>query len=118
MPAGEKQRLERAYTRNLGWCRFWLGVGMAIITLTFSFTVDRVFDPLFQPPPIGTDDRNSRSGGTGTVQIHANDVRIVALLLLSAVTVLMVSWRFRDQYIENDAALGRYGNDPQEEETP
>jgi hypothetical protein len=105
MKTVDGRRLKRSYTRNLGWCRFWLGIGAAVATFTFSFTVDRVFDPLINPAPVGKDDRTVQSNGADTDQIPATEVLIVALLLLSALICVVISWRFREQYRANDAAL-------------
>ena len=44
MEEGEISRLTRVYDRNLTWCRFWLGISLAVTTLTFTFGVDRLID--------------------------------------------------------------------------
>ena len=49
MPRAEDAGLVRACDRNVGWCRFWLGVSLAIATLTFTFAVDQVFDVPIEP---------------------------------------------------------------------
>ena len=44
MTPAEVAQVERSYDRNLSWCRFWLGVSLAVATLTFTFAVNQVFD--------------------------------------------------------------------------
>ena len=34
---------QRSYERNLGYARFWLGVGIAVLSLLFTFGYDLIF---------------------------------------------------------------------------
>ena len=43
--------LQRSYERNLGYTRFWLGVGIAVLSLLFTFGYDLIFGDS-RPPAI------------------------------------------------------------------
>ena len=132
MTANNVRQSKRAYQRNLGWCRFWLGIGIAIATLTFSFTVDRVFDTLLQPaaagagewdrqPDAGSPDRiddskpNRQSDVANTPLIQIVDVVVVVVLLIIVLACVFLAWRFRDLYHSLDQAIGTTEKESQED---
>ena len=51
MTGYEYARRKRSYERNLGWCRIWLGIGIAIASLSFTFVFERNIQPLLEPRP-------------------------------------------------------------------
>ncbi len=44
---------KRYYDRNLAWCRFWLGIGIARSTLSFTFVAERGFGPIIGSSSMG-----------------------------------------------------------------
>ena len=90
----DRAGLKRAYDRNLGYARFWLGAGMGIVAVAFAFLADRaVPDPTAQTgPPAGLND---------TILV------IAALLGLAAGSCFIIAIVFRHFYRQADAALSK-----------
>ena len=109
MTCAEAARLKRSYARNLGWCRFWLGISLAVATLTFTFAMDRVFDPLFDsstegpapavngPSNVGRADQANLVGLIG--------VAVISILVFMGGICLFLSLYFRVLYRRDDRAL-------------
>jgi H+/gluconate symporter-like permease len=105
MTPAEVSRLKRSYHRNVSWCRFWVGVSLAIATLTFTFAVDRVFEP--PPEPIATTaNEQVDEENIGQVDlISFVSIAVVFWLILLSAVCAVLSARFRTFYRRNDAAL-------------
>ena len=43
--------VERSYERNLGYARFWLGAGIAVLSLLFTFGYNLIFSNDDDPSP-------------------------------------------------------------------
>ena len=44
MNTTDHELLRRSYDRNLGYAKFWGGAGIVVMSLLFTFVIDRVFD--------------------------------------------------------------------------
>ena len=98
--------LERSYDRNLGYARFWLGVGIAILSLLFTFGYARIFG----------DDGSSaaQSAADQTPDITAL-LALLALFLIAAIC-FGLGFVFRVLYRRDNAALTHIQR-PQQEAT-
>ena len=88
----DRAGLQRAYDRNLGYARFWLGAGMGIIAVAFAFFAGLATQDPASPtaPPAGPND---------TI------LTIAALLGLAAGACFFIAIVFRHFYRQADAAL-------------
>ena len=109
MTCAEVSRLKRSYDRNLGWCRFWLGISLAVATLTFTFAMDRVFDPLFDSSTEGPAPAVNGPSNTD----HVDQANLVGLIGIAVICILVfvggirlfLSIYFRVLYRRDDTAL-------------
>ena len=105
MIQAEVSLLQRSYERNLGWCRFWLGVSLAVFTLTFTFAVDQVFFPNAESVPTNVGALTD-AGSDGRVDsIDFTGIAVTYALVFIAAACASLSARFRILYLRNDAAL-------------
>lgn len=118
MTCAEVWQLKRSYDRNLGWCRFWLGVSLAVATLTFSFAVDEVFDPVF-----GSDAETSATDthaqavlddATQPAPVGFTSVTVISILVLLVSICVGLSAIFQALYRRNDRVLTATEHHPQE----
>ena len=116
MPRAEDAGLVRAYDRNVGWCRFWLGVSLAIATLTFTFAVDQVFDVPIEPLEVSDTEQKSASGNDSGDPIGFSDMAALLTLTLIGIAGLCIglSAYFKVLYYRDDAALLSIERDGQE----
>jgi hypothetical protein len=105
----EVSSLKRSYDRDLGWCRFWLGISLAVATLTFTFAVNQVFDPLFVRGPIGTDEQVKMEDSNRNDQVVLSEVLVISGLILTNCVCIVLSLGFRVLYRRSDAALTAIG---------
>ena len=105
MTSAETSRAQRSYDRNLGWCRFWLGVSLAVATLTFTFAVDQVFGLPPEQVSAAVDKLNSAETNDPSDPIRFS--RIAVMLTLGIISGLCVglSARFRILYQRDDRLL-------------
>ena len=66
--------LRRSYDRNLGYARFWGGVGIAIVSLLFTFVIDRIFED---------------SGSSGSPTEHLSEIAVWLTLSVLAIAALV-----------------------------
>ena len=105
MTQADVSRLKRSYDRNIGWCRFWLGIGLAVATLTFTFAVNQVFSSPVERAPIAADELSDMEDSDQVNPIsYIGIVVMCSLVLISAVCVVL-SAGFKGLYRRNDAAL-------------
>jgi hypothetical protein len=105
MTRAEAARFKRSYDRNVGWCRFWVGVSLAIATLTFTFAVGRVFAPPLGPiATTANEPANMENIGQDDLISFVSIAVVFSLILLSAVCAVF-SARFWTLYRRNDEAL-------------
>ncbi len=105
MTSAEASRLKRSYQRNLGWCRFWLGISLAVATLTFTFAVDQVFDLSSERVSTSTDVRNSTAKNNPSDPISFANVAVILMLVGISALCVALSALFRDLYRIDDATL-------------
>ena len=105
MIQAEVSRLQRSYERNIGWCRFWLGVSLAVVTLTFTFAVDQVFFTNAERIPITAGALNDTGGSGQTDSTDFTGIAVIYALVFIAAACASLSARFRILYLRNDAAL-------------
>ena len=96
--SADAAELQRAYDRNLGYARFWLGVGIAILSLLFTFGYNLIFGY--------SGDTNPQPAAEPALEITA----LLALLGLVAfaVTSFILASHFRVLYRRDNAALAHY----------
>ena len=105
MEEGDVSRLSRAYDRNFAWCRFWLGISLAVATLTFTFGVDRLIEDR------NVDQDTVAIGETAKIEkvkpdeINPSEIFVLTLLISVACVCAGLSIRFRELYTENDRLL-------------
>ena len=89
--------LQRSYERNLGYARFWLGVGIAVLSLLFTFGYDLIFG-------------DAGAGQSPTTAVATTPapawLALLALLALAALCLYLVL-HFRRLYRGNNADLVR-----------
>lgn len=105
MIQAEVSRLQRSYERNLGWCRFWLGVGLAVVTLTFTLAVDQVFFTNAELIPITAGALNDTGSIVQADSTDLTGIAVVCSLVFLAAACASLSALFRILYLRNDAAL-------------
>ena len=110
MTRAKVARLKRSYDRNVGWCRFWVGVSLAIATLTFTFAVERVFEPLFEPTTAICRSADTENDGQVDL-ISFVSIGIIFLLILLSAVCAVLSARFSTLYRRDDAALADIDQD-------
>ena len=93
MNTTDHEALQRSYDRNLGYAKFWGGAGIVIMSLLFTFVIDRVFD----------DSGSSYSAAPGTAEIAVWLTLLALMLTVSACfSLAFIFWR---HYHRDDAAL-------------
>ena len=118
---------KRSYDRNLGWCRVWLGIGIAIASLSFTFVFERNIQPLLEPrpavgertngePPV-TDVRNNGTAVPDDRNSFAYGL-LSAVLILSAGACLVISRHFRRLYLADDLQLAEIERNINTEDKP
>ena len=119
MTRAEAARLKRAYHRNVGWCRFWLGVSLAIATLTFTFAVDQVFAVPTEQEGAPNEAQNGAGDNDPEDAIGFSNMAALLTLTLIGISGLCIglSGFFRVLYRRDDAALLASKQDD-EEATP
>ncbi len=117
MTSAEASRLTRSYERNLGWCRFRLGVGLAVATLTFTFAVDQVFDLSSERDSTSTDAQNSSAKNNPSDPISFANVAVMFMLLGISGLCVALSALFGALYRRDDALLAAFEH-PFQEATP
>lgn len=121
MTCAEVRQLKRSYARNLGWCRFWLGVSLAVTTLTFSFAVDKVFDPVFGSNTASSvtaaDAGADADDASQPAPIGIAGVAVIFILVLLVSICVGLSAIFQTLYQRNDKALAALEH-PLQEATP
>ena len=117
MSCAEVHRVKRSYDRNLGWCRFWLGISLAVFTLMFSFAVDQVFEPLTERPPGAADERSDTGPNKQEEPFSFTAFVVMFLLFLVASICAGLSVSFRALYQRDDRALTVIKR-PHQEATP
>ena len=105
MTSAEVSQLKRSYDRNLGWCRFWLGISLAIATLTFTFAVNQVFGPPMENTRAANAERSDVEDSNEVDPIRFTSVAVMFMLVVVATICAVLSARFRLLYRRNDAAL-------------
>lgn len=85
-------RLQRSYERNLGHCRFWAGLGTAILGALMLFIANVVWD-------IGQDPQAWTPPSEAALSIG------IFILGQAATISFIVAWTFRNLYRSDDAAL-------------
>ena len=85
---------QRSYDRNLGYARFWLGVGIAVLSLLFTFGYDLIFGDT-RPP----------AAAAATPAMTAW-LALAAVFTLALICFIMAAY-FRRLYQEDNAALVR-----------
>ncbi len=117
MTSAETSRAQRSYDRNLGWCRFWLGVSLAVATITFTFAVDQVFDLSSERVNAAVGELNCAETNDPTDPIRFS--KIAVMLTLGVISGLCVglSARFRILYQRDDQLLAVIDH-PNQEATP
>ena len=85
-------RLQRSYERNLGHCRFWAGLGTAILGALLLFIANVVWD-------IGQDPQAWAPPSEAALSIG------IFILGQAATISFIVAWTFRNLYRSDDAAL-------------
>ncbi len=122
MPGSEATRLQRSYERNLSWCRFWLGISLAVATLTFTFAMDQVFYPWLEPTAPAEQALDRQADGKTPTMPQAGDVEppdsfspigalVSALLFCLSFSCAALSWWFRVLYHADDADLAQTAED-------
>lgn len=108
---------KRSYNRNLAWCRFWLGIGIAIATLSFTFVAERGFGPIIGSPlmgegsSVGALDSAVTSVSLGISpsdpgeRIEWFDVFAFAALVLTSGSCMLIAYRFKLLYGKDEEAL-------------
>ena len=121
---------QRSYERNLVWCRFWLTIGIAVATLSFTFMADQGFRPLIDSSPEGTeqlerapgapvsDEADGMTMSSPEERIKWLDILIFAFLIFTAGACILVSYRFRLLYIRADSTLEKIARDDSQEARP
>ena len=122
--------LQRSYDRNVVWCRFWLTIGIAVATLSFTFMVEQGLHPI-----LGTssgaveepqrDPESIVSPGPDVVaeifpeeRIRWFDILAIFALILTSGSCILISYRFRLLYIKDDSVLQELERGNQQEATP
>ncbi len=105
MEEGEISRLTREYDRNLTWCRFWLGISLAVATLTFTFGVDRLIDDRNVDQDTVPIRDNVKLDEVKPDVVKPSEVFVLTLLISVACVCAGLSIRFRELYTENDRLL-------------
>ena len=101
----EVPQLKRSYDRNLNWCRFWLGISLAVATLTFTFGVNQVFDPLFEDAPASVDERGDVNNDSQADSFTFTGVAVMIAMFLIASVCASLAAVFRVLYRRDDEAL-------------
>ena len=108
---------QRSYDRNLAWCRFWLTIGIAVATLSFTFMAEQGFRPITDPSaeeekkPESAPDALAAGATDSTPtpspeeRIEWFDILVFAFLIFTAGSCILVSYRFRLLYMKDDSAL-------------
>ena len=96
--SADAAELQRAYDRNLGYARFWLGVGIAILSLVFTFGYDLIFGY--------SGDSSSQPAAEPTLEITAL-LALLGLFAFAATSFILAS-HFRALYRRDNAALAHY----------
>ena len=121
---------KRSYNRNVVWCRFWLTIGIAIATLSFTFMAEQGFRPIIESSSDGVEKPESApadlAADEGVVlptpspedQVKWFDILVFAFLILTSGSCILISYRFRMLYIKDDLALQGLERVNQQEATP
>ena len=117
MTSAEASRLKRSYERNLNWCRFWLGVSLAVATLTFTFAVDKVFDLSSERVSTSTDVQNSSAKNNPSESISFANVAVMLMLVGISGLCVALSALFRVLFRIDDAMLAAFEHPLQEATT-
>ena len=124
MTGNGRTRLERAYERNLAWCRAWLGIGIVVATLTFTFVVEQRIFPLIEARSIDAEKQTvsapdeSAGKSQSSEPVNPSNVGRTVLsgaLVLAAGFCIVVAWRFRELYKRNDLELATLQHPHQED---
>ena len=128
--SGDASGINRSYSRNLTWCRFWLGVGLGIVAFTFTFVVDQTFENLNRDRdmvfaenafimagdlPVGDCVEELKIAPTGPMIANASADRALIVDAISwilggaAGICLSTAWIFRSMYLLADRALSKLG---------
>lgn len=107
MTRAEAAGRKRAYDRNVGWCRFWLGVSLAIATLTFTFAVDQVFAVPMELLEAPDAEQKIAASDDPKEPVGFSDMAGLVTLTLIGISGLCIglSAYFRVLYHRDDAAL-------------
>ena len=111
----EVPQLKRSYDRNVSWCRFWLGISLAVATLTFTFGVNQVFDPLFEGAPTRADERGDLNDNGQTDSFTFTGVAVMIALFLIASVCASLAAVFRVLYQRDNVILSAIEHTYQEE---
>ena len=107
----------RSYDRNLAWCRFWLTIGIAVATLSFTFMAEQGFRPIIDPSSAkgeetqptfdtaATDEDNGMPKAASAEQVNWFDISIFASLILTSGSCILASYRFRLLYMKDDLSI-------------
>ena len=121
---------QRSYDRNLTWCRFWLTIGIAVATLSFTFMADQGFRPLIDPPMEGvekperasavlvTDEADGMPTPFPEDRIKWFDILVFVILIFTSGSCILVSYRFRLLYMKEDLALKELAPSDHQEAAP
>ena len=126
MTGYEYARRKRSYERNVGWCRIWLGIGIAIASLSFTFVFERNIQPLLEPRATAVErpDEKSPIADAGknqpTVPTNRSNVAygfLSAALILTSGVCIVIARYFRALYIKDDMELEKLEKDMSAEAT-
>ena len=117
MRSDDVPRLKRSYHRNLNWCRFWLGIGLAVATLTFTFGVNQVFAPLFENNAGGAFETSGTPNYLKAASFTFAGVAVLLLLMLVVSVCASLAAVFRELYLRDDRSLSAIAQ-THEEATP
>ena len=86
----------------MGYARFWSGIGIAIVSLLFTFAIDRVFED---------------SGSSGSTTQHVSEIVVwltLSALAIAALVCFVLGFSFWRLYRRDDAELSRIEQEKQE----
>lgn len=121
---------KRSYDRNVVWCRFWLTIGIAVATLSFTFMVDQGLHPILGTSSGAAEEpqRNPQSvvgpESDGVAEASPNepikwfDIFALFTLILTSGSCILISYRFRLLYIKDNLELQKLERKNHQEATP
>lgn len=105
--------VERSYERNLGYARFWLGAGIAVLSLLFTFGYNLIFSNDDDPPPPSAPPA-PEPPPAAELMLETPALFALLALFVFAATCLILGHHFRRLYRQDNARLAQIEHNHQE----